>query len=241
VIGAIEIMTDPQNGHPVDHTQPPIIKLWHLVRARPRLVVSCVAGTLGFLSLPSSLAAPSRALITWDIGAGLYLILAWAMIGRASVAHMRWRARLQDDGAAVVLFLTVAAAVASLAAIVLELSDLKAYPLTRQGLHVGLVAVTFMVSWLLVHTSFALHYAHAYYISIDREHNGPLEFPRQDAPVYMDFLYFSMVIGMTSQTADVALTSTRMRRLVMAQGMIAFVFNTTLLALTINIAASVLG
>ena len=219
----------------------PIVKLWHLVRARPRLVVSCLAGVLGFLLLPSTLAASTRALITWDIGAGLYLMLAWTMIGRASVEHMRWRARLQDDGAAVVLFLTVAAAVASLAAIVLELSGLKTFPVTRQGLHLGLAALTFMASWLLVHTSFALHYAHAYYISIDKEHKGPLEFLRQEAPVYLDFLYFSLTIGMTSQTADVALASTRMRRLVMAHGMIAFVFNTTLLALTINIAAGLLG
>ncbi len=204
-------------------------------------MVSCLAGVLGFLLLPATFAASTRALITWDIGAGLYLILAWTMIGRASVEHMRWRARLQDDGAAAVLFLTVAAAVASLAAIVLELTGLKTYPASRQSLHVGLVAITFMASWLLVHTSFALHYAHAYYVSIDKQREGPLEFPRQDAPVYMDFLYFSMVIGMTSQTADVGLTSTRMRRLVMAHGLVAFAFNTTLLALTINSVASLLG
>lgn len=168
-------------------------------------------------------------------------MLAWIMIGRASLEHMRWRARVQDDGAAVVLFLTVAAAIASLAAVVLELSGMKTYPLTRQGLHVGLAAVTFMASWLLVHTSFALHYAHLYYVSVGRNGGPPLEFSRQENPVYMDFLYFSMVVGMTSQTADVVIASTRMRRLVMAHGIIAFVFNTTLLALTINIAAGLLG
>ena len=234
-------MTKPQNVPPVDHARCPIIKWWHQVRARPRLVISCLAGAAGFIVLPSMFAASTRALITWDIGAGLYLALAWILMGRASVDHMRWRARLQDDGATVVLVLTVAAAIASIAAIVLELSGLRADPPARQGLHVGLVAVTFLASWLLVHTSFALHYAHAYYVAIDKEHKGPLEFPRQDTPVYMDFLYFSMIIGMTSQTADVAIASTRMRRLVMAHGMIAFVFNTTLLALTINIAASLLG
>ena len=101
--------------------------------------------------------------------------------------------------------------------------------------------MTFAASWLLVHTSFALHYAHAHYVAMDRDPSAPLQFPLQDAPAYMDFLYFSMVIGMTSQTADVAICSTRMRRLVMAHGMIAFVFNTTLLALTINVAASLLG
>jgi len=179
--------------------------------------------------------------MAWDVGASLYLVLAWMMIGSTSVEQMRWRARVQDDGAAVVLFLTVAAAVASLAAIVMELSGLKSLPPARQELHLLLVAVTFLSSWLLVHTSFALHYAHAYYVSEGKHTSPALEFLRQESPVYLDFLYFAIIIGMTSQTADVVIASTRMRRIVMAQGLIAFVFNTTLLALTINIAASLLG
>ncbi|MCK9382034.1 MAG: DUF1345 domain-containing protein [Sulfuritalea sp.] len=234
-------MTTAQDGRPANHTNSPASRLWHLVRARPRIGIACLAGALGFLLLPSTLQASTRALITWDIGAGAYLVLAWAVIGRATLEHMRWSARLQDDGATAMLLLTVTAAVASLAAIVLELSGLKTYPATRQSLLVGLVVITFMASWLLVHTSFALHYAHAYYVSLDKLHEGPLEFPRQETPVYMDFLYFSMVVGMTCQTADVGIANTRMRRLVMAHGLVAFVFNTTLLALTINIVASLLG
>lgn len=155
--------------------------------------------------------------------------------------HMRWRARIQDDGAAVVLFLTVAAALASLAAIVIELSGLDNLTPLQQGLRLALVLVTFLASWSLVHTSFALHYAHAYYGSRNKSGNPPLEFPGDEPPVYTDFLYFAMIVGMTSQTADVAIASTRMRRLAMAQGMIAFAFNTTLLALTVNIAAGLLG
>jgi uncharacterized membrane protein len=225
----------------MDHEHSRPSKIWRQVRARPRLVSATLAGSIAYFVLPMSLAVSTRALLTWDVGAGLYLVLAWVLIGRASLEHMRWRARVQDDGAAVVLFLTVAAAGASLAAVVLELSGLKTYPLSRQGLHVGLAAATFMTSWLLVHTSFALHYAHIYYVSLAKNGGPPLQFPEQEAPIYTDFLYFSMVIGMTSQTADVALASTRMRRLVMAHGIIAFVFNTTLLALTINVAASLLG
>jgi uncharacterized membrane protein len=215
--------------------------LWRQIRARPRLLLSAAAGLLAFALLPSSFASSTRVLLTWDVGAGLYLALAWMMIGRATVEHMRWRAKVQDDGAAVVLFLTVAAATASLAAIVMELSGLKSLPPAEQGFHVGLVAVTFAASWLLVHTAFALHYAHVYYSSPGQEGGAPLEFPRQETPGYVDFLYFSAVVGMTAQTADVAVATTRMRRLVMAHGVIAFVFNTTLLALTINIAAGLLG
>jgi uncharacterized membrane protein len=204
-------------------------------------MLATLAGLALFVLLPPSVIPATRALVTWDAGAGLYLALAWIMMGRATVDHMRWRARSQDDGAAAVLFLTVAAATASLAAIVMELSGLKDLPAAWQGLHVGLVAITFAASWLLVHTAFALHYAHAYYVAHGQAGSGPLEFPRQEAPVYMDFLYFSLVVGMTSQTADVAIATTRMRRLVMAHGIIAFVFNTMLLALTINIAASMLS
>jgi len=219
----------------------PILKLWRQVGARPRLLSSIVAGTCAFFLLPDQLTASFRALVVWDIGAGLYLLLAWVMMSHASLEHMRWRAGIEDDSAATVLFLTVAAAIASLAAIILELSGLKSDSLIEQSQHLVLVGLTFLASWLLVHTSFALHYAHAYYVSLSRDGGPPLQFPDQDAPVYMDFLYFSTVIGMTSQTADVAVASTPMRRLVMAQGMIAFLFNTTLLALTINIAASLLG
>lgn len=220
---------------------PLLVRVWHPIRVRPRLVLSVLAGVAMFLALPASIAAPTRALVTWVTGGGLYLLLAFIIISRASIEHMRWRARIQDDGAAAILFLTVAAAVASLAAIVMELAGLKSVAPVRQAMHLTLAGATFLVSWLMVHTTFALHYAHAYYVAQGREHAAPLAFPNQEMPCYMDFLYFSMVVGMTSQTADVAVASTRMRRLVMVHGMIAFVFNTTLLALTINVAAGLLG
>ena len=119
----------------MNRAHPPTIKLWHQVRARPRLAISSVAGVRAFFVLSPELAASTRALVTWDVGAGHYLVLAWIMIGRSSVEHMRWRARVQDDGAGAVLFLTVAAAIASLAAIILELSGLKTSTPVRQSQH----------------------------------------------------------------------------------------------------------
>ncbi len=219
----------------------PFARLWRQLRVRPRLSSSTAVGLLLFALLPDGRPLASRLLICWEIGAGLYLLLAWWMIWRSSVDHMRWRARVQDDGAAVVLFLTILAAIASLAAIVMELSGLKSLPPAQQGLHVIWTGATFAVSWLLVHTVFALHYAHVYYTLRGQQHDAPLDFPLQDNPVYLDFLYFSVVIGMTSQTADVGIAATRLRRLVMVHGIVAFVFNTTLLALTVNIAAGLLG
>ena len=105
--------------------------------------------------------------------------------------------------------------------------------------HIGLVLATFAVSWLLVHTAFALHYAHAYYQEYEKTQVVPLIFANKPKPTYVDFLYFSMVVGMTCQTADVNIGSSKIRFWVMIQGMTAFIFNTSLLALAINLIAGV--
>jgi uncharacterized membrane protein len=208
------------------------------IRVRPRLVSAVALGLAALVVLPSSLSRPTRALLAWDAGTGLYLALAGMMILRGNVERMRWRARREDDGAAAVLGLAVAAAVTSLAAIVLELVGVRSHPPRAQTLHLGLAAVTILLSWCFVHTAFALHYAHEFYV--DRHVSSPpsLEFPGGGQPDYVDFLYFSFVIGTTSQTADVSIASRSMRRLALLHGVIAFLFNTTLLALTVNIAAS---
>jgi uncharacterized membrane protein len=207
------------------------------IRVRPRLVSGTLLGLAALLVLPSALSRPTRALLAWDAGTGLYLALAGVMMLRENVERMRWRARREDDGAAAVLGLAVAAAVASLAAIVLELVGVRNYPPRAQTVHLALAAVTILLSWTFVHTAFALHYAHQFYV--DRHASAPcLEFPGGGQPDYVDFLYFSFVIGTTSQTADVSISSRSMRRLALLHGVIAFLFNTTLLALTVNIAAS---
>ena len=96
--------------------------------------------------------------------------------------------------------------------------------------------MTVVLSWAFIHTVFAFHYAHAYYG--DDGSGACLDFPGDDKPLYWDFLYFSFVIGMTAQVADVATTSTSMRKLVMAHGVVAFFFNTAILALGVNLAAA---
>ena len=218
----------------------PFRTLLHQIRVRPRLALSAGVVATALVLLPPSLSGPTRALVAWDTGTGLYLALAWAMMLRGSVEKMRWRARLQDDGAAVVLGLTVAAAVASLAAIVLELVGVKNYSPRAQTLHLALAGVTILCSWCFVHTAFALHYAHEFYADRGHEGHPGLEFPGARQPDYLDFLYFSFVIGTTSQTADVSISSRDLRRLALLHGVIAFFFNTTLLALTINIAAGLI-
>jgi uncharacterized membrane protein len=157
---------------------------------------------------------------------------------------MRRKAKLQDEGRLVISSLITAAACASLLAIGLILHDNKGIPTAILGVHVGLSVMTILGSWLLVHTIFTLHYAHDYYqedlrTSIEDEVRG-LEFPGCPEPDYWDFLYFSFVIGMTSQVSDVQVTSRSMRRLTLLHGVLSFFFNTAILAMSINIIAGLI-
>ena len=212
----------------------------HQLRARPRLAIATLLGLSTLLVLPATLLATTRALLAWDVGAGLYLALAWIMMLRANVERMRRRAKQQDDGAVVVLALTVFASLASLAAIVLELMGAKGHSPHEQHLHLALSIVTILCSWFLVHTAFALHYAHEFYEDTPGTKQGCLSFPGNSEPKYLDFVYFAFVLGTTSQTSDVTISSSAMRRLALIHGVIAFFFNTTLLALVVNIAAGLI-
>jgi uncharacterized membrane protein len=175
----------------------------------------------------------TRLLVGWDISVGLYLALVAHMMSVSSIHRIRERAAREDEGQATILVLTVSAALASLGAIVAELGS--AVGTNRRPSHVVLAVLTILLSWAFIHAIFALHYAHEFY----DETEGGLAFPGGDLePDYWDFVYFSFVVGMTSQVSDVCITSKRIRRAVTAHGVIAFVFNVALLALTVNIAAS---
>jgi uncharacterized membrane protein len=204
-----------------------------LVYARPRTFFSIVLGIAAFFLLPASLRLVTRSLIGWDIFVAMYVVLVYIMMGRSALATIRRMAALQDDGRFLIPVLTVLGAFASLAAIVFELG---------QGQHTPaeliFATLTVALSWAALHTAFSLHYAHEYYRG-DRP--GGLQFPsgdKDDHADYWDFVYFSFVIGMTAQVSDVGITDKSIRRTVTAHGIISFVFNTALLALMVNIAAS---
>jgi uncharacterized membrane protein len=177
-----------------------------------------------------------RGLVGWDIGIGLYVILAFEMMARANVHQIRRRAATQDEGAIVILVLTVATAMASLLAIVALLGTSAVGAAQRRSIELILATITIVLSWAFIHTMFALHYAHEFY---DQSGVRGLAFPGgEEEPDYWDFLYFSLVIGMTSQVSDVGITTKEIRRTVAAHGVVSFFFNAALLALTVNIAAS---
>jgi uncharacterized membrane protein len=216
--------------------------LLRLVRSRPRLFVSILAGVLVVFLIPDTLALHkiTRAIVGWNVGAILYLILAARMMFRADPDKMRARAIVQDDGKYVVLGMVIVAAIASLGAIVAELAVVKDIHGTFRYAHITLAALTILSSWAFTQVMFALHYAHDFYAAMARGKPGGLKFPGESEPNYGDFLYFSCVIGTSGQTADVNFTTRQMRRTGLIHSILAFFFNTTLVALTINIASSLI-
>jgi uncharacterized membrane protein len=204
-----------------------------VVYARPRTFISIAIGVVAFFLLPGSLRLVTRLLIGWDIFVTFYLVLAYIMMFRCDLTHIRRNAVLQDDGRFLILLVTALGAFASIAAIVFELGASH-----RSVPELTLATVTIALSWATVHTTFALHYAHDYYRG---SKPGGLQFPsgdQHDHADYWDFVYFSFVIGMTAQVSDVGITDKTIRRTATAHGIISFVFNTALVALMVNIAAS---
>ena len=207
-----------------------------VVYARPRTFLALAIGVIAFFLLPGSLRLVTRLLVAWDVFIACYLLLVYAMMLRSGHHHIRRQAVLQDDGRFVILMVAALGAFASIAAIVFELGA------SHHGVvELALATVTIALSWAAVHTTFALHYAHAYYRGATP---GGLQFPsgdKRDHADYWDFVYFSFVIGMTAQVSDVGITDKTIRRTATAHGIVSFVYNTALLALTVNIAASAIA
>ena len=213
-----------------------------LVLSRPRLFSSILVGVLVVFLLPKSLALHevTRAIVGWNVGAWLYLMLAARMMFWATCEKMRVRAIEQDDGKFFVLGMVIVAAIVSIGAIVAELAVGKNMHGMLRYEHIALAVLTILSSWAFTQVMFALHYAHDFYVAKERGNPGGLEFPNATAPDYGDFLYFACVIGTSGQTADVSFTSRAMRRTGLVHCVLAFFFNTTLVALTINIASSLI-
>jgi len=214
--------------------------------ARHRLILSTMTAGLLFSLLPTSWLLQTRALVTWNFGVLLHLALVGAVASSTTPDQMRRRVQSQDQKPWAILVLVIAAASASLFAIGSILGSTKGMPPANIPIHVGLSVVAILCSWLLTHTAFALHYAHNYYSKDDSIKDDPIAqsseaggllFPGEDLPDYWDFLYFSLVIGMTSQVSDISIESRSLRRLALVHGVLSFIFNTAILALSINIIA----
>lgn len=210
------------------------------MHARPRLFIATLVALLVGVFLPVGAATHlvTRVLVAWNTGAVLYVVLAATMMLRSSTQSMRHRAQIQDDGQLAILILACLATVASLAAMAFELVVAKGMHGWLKGAHIALAGATVLTSWAFIQIMFALHYAHTYYGAVCHGRPAGLHFPEEEHPDYGDFFYFSAIIGTSGQTADVAFTSKPTRRIGSLHCILAYLFNTTVLAMLINIAAS---
>jgi uncharacterized membrane protein len=208
--------------------------------ARPRLAMAFAGGllvTTGARFL-AGLQSTTALILGWDSLCLVFVVsMLWTM-AESSPDAIRARAAIDDEGRLTILTIVLVAAVASIVAIALELSLAKNAHGLERAVRIGLAFVTVAASWFMVHLVFALHYAHGYY---DRDEQGTdaqgLLFPGGGEPDYWDFLYFALIIGVASQTADIAISAKPLRRLNTVHALFSFSFNTVILALTINLLA----
>ena len=211
------------------------------VDAHHRLLVGIVVALLSF-AVGGGMTLWMRILVAWNAFAFVTLALAWVCIVRGNAQALVQTAQLQDSSRRAIFLFVVGGAFASLLAVGLLLGTAKGLVKGALAENISMAALTVFLSWCLTHTVFALHYAHIFYVASDdapaEEDGAGLDFPQEKHPDFLDFAYFAFVVGMTCQVSDVQITSRRIRRIALVHGVLAFVFNTVILALSINLASS---
>ena len=218
------------------------LRLLRGLLARPRLLGAVIVGALVYVFgrwVLGQAVAPTT-LVAWNAGALLYLLLAWHGMATTPIRGIRDRAEGQDEGRIAILALVVMAALAVLLAVGTQLAQVKELHGPERVAHVSLAALTVFTSWLFTQVLFALHYAHDFYMCRIRGDEDPLLFPGTRDPGYGDFFHFACVIGTAAQTADIAFNGSALRPVGTLHCILAFFFNATLLALSINLAAGLL-
>ena len=219
-------------------------RLFPHVDAHHRLAAAVVAAIIAFFVAGMRLQLPTQIIVTWNVFAATAIALAWWEIFVSEPSVVIRMAKLQDSSRTLIFLFVIVAAFASLFAVGFLLGGAKSATGARFTGHLVLAATTVMTSWTLIHTLFAMRYAHLYYTldgDEDVECDGTgLEFPGGEQPDYLDFAYFSFVVGMTCQVSDVQITERPLRRLALLHGVLAFIYNTVIVALSINIISGML-
>ncbi|MFX5739060.1 DUF1345 domain-containing protein [Acinetobacter baumannii] len=212
------------------------------VQNRPHFFIALIFGVVvaSLLAWLTSWKWSTILLASWNGSISLYLLHVWKLMRSTDHSQMQQQAKKQDESKWVIMLIVLLAITMSLVAILVQLSQLPSGHYEKLG-HVALALLTIISAWLFMHTVFALHYAHDFYMALSRnEENGGLDFPGTEHPTYPDFLYFSYIIGTSAQTADVSITNKHMRLLNLFHAVLSFGFNTTILAICINVAAGFL-
>lgn len=201
-----------------------------------RFAVAILVGLAAWM-LPIKGLPQTRLLGCWDTGVFVFVVMAWTTITRFDARSTRAHAKAMDVSGFVIFLAALAAALASLGAIVSLAMDAKEAAAGTRSAHVAVSLLALLLSWMLIHTLFTFRYARRYYGPPVGPDPGGMKFPGSAEPDYRDFSYYSFVVGMTSQVSDVQVTSHSMRRLTLVHGVLSFFFNLVALALCVNIVA----
>jgi uncharacterized membrane protein len=213
--------------------------------AHQRLSIGVVAALVAFLLANGHLRLPVQSVLTWNVFAWSFILFSWLKITLADARTSVKTAKLEDAGRTAIFVFVILAALTSLFAVAVLIGEAKGLSKTIVTGHLLLAGGTVVSSWVLVHTVFTMHYAHAFYRQSDDDQTNTegagVEFPGEKEPDFLDFAYFSFVIGMTCQVSDVQISGPGIRRLALVHGLLSFLFNTVILALTINLASGLVS
>jgi uncharacterized membrane protein len=215
---------------------------------RPKIIVAILVAVATFFALqafalvPDDFALAGKATMSWNAGGLVYLLMAYGVMRSCGEDKIRMRAARQDDSALAILVIVLVSIAVSFIAIAFLLGDARSPDQPHRAAYLTLAGLTIIISWWVTQAVFTFHYAHEFYAPPERQKDAEkgLVFPDDDKPDYWDFLYFAATIGTTSATSDTGIRSKSMRRLVTLHAIVSFFFNTMVLALTINLAASLL-
>jgi uncharacterized membrane protein len=228
-----------QATKPRENNESPWAALARHLYAQWRFLAALAVGVAVALVVPLEDAVP-RVLAGWNAGGLVYLVLVGIKMWQAEVEGIKREASIERESRIVVLVVVIFGSIFTMLALFVQLMAIKSEQGIDRTLSIGLSVFTIILSWLLIHTVFAVYYAHEFHSEAkggSRGQGGGLKFPDDSTPDYLDFLYFSFVVGTTAQTSDVEVCSRAMRRVVMLHGILSFFFNTAVIALAVNLAA----
>jgi len=203
------------------------------------LICIGIAAIVYLIVQPKQIDVLTHIMIGWDTFSLCMIVLEWITFSITKSPQIREQAKVQESSRSLIFFVVLIATLASFLAVLLLLITKEEFK-SHQSFHLIAAVAGMVLSWFLIHTIFTLRYAHIYY-GDDKDnskiHAGGLTFPDDEKPDYLDFAYFSFVLGMTFQVSDVDISSKRFRRLAMWHGLLSFGYNTVMIALTINVIA----
>ena len=228
--------------HPINPPAPPAWRMFGRVDSHHRFFIALGVAALSFALMPHYLTWPARILGTWNAFVYTTLGLIWTMILTAEPEEVVSKAKLEDSSRTAIFVIVLLGACTSVFAVAAELASAKTLDHRHAGMHVLFAILTIAASWVLVHTTFTLRYAHRFYSNDGTDEKaGGLNFPDEPEPDYLDFAYFSFTLGMCSQTSDVTVGASTMRRLVLVHCLISFAFNVAILGFSINTVSGLLS